>query len=141
VIPQGQILTFGALRISSDAVEEFQDNRSVIRINRQEIRSIRLSHGFLARHPLLQTIFGILVITISGFFSLAGIAELQARIIDFWTLSPTLFVVLGIWIIYDATKRGYYVQIYTADKSHKLLIGRSLTQPEQSEITRELSNS
>ncbi|HVT81612.1 MAG TPA: hypothetical protein VHM90_13270 [Phycisphaerae bacterium] len=66
---------------------------------------------------------------------------MQAGIIDFWTLSPTLFVALGIWIIYDATKRGYYVQIYTADKSHKLLIGRSLTQPEQSEITREFSNS
>ena len=69
---QTDVLLIGSLRISADRIEELQDGRPILTLNRQGIRSVRLSHGFLARHPIIQLIFGVALALFSAWWVILG---------------------------------------------------------------------
>ncbi len=135
---ESNYLVVGSLRISDAAIEELQDGRPILSIKRSDVRSIRLCYGFLSRHPIPQIVFGATLTLFSGFFMLAGIGELAAGIVQFWTCLPIVFAGLGLWVIYDATKRGYFLQVSASNSTYKLAIGDKAGKSDVNAIVREL---
>ncbi len=112
-LPEHQILAFGNLRISSEQVVEMQDNRPVLAVKRQDIRSISLRHGYLARHPFMQMVFATALTICSGTFLLGVISTAMNGLIMFWPFLSGIFTVLGLWLLYDALRRGHFVEVWT----------------------------
>jgi len=108
--------------ISSEKIEELQDGRAIISISRSDIRSVRLRHGFLARHPIAQTFFAIALTTGSSVVLVLAVKMFLRSTIMVVLFLAGCFVVLGFWLIYDALKRGPYLEIWTAKGPQKLAL-------------------
>jgi hypothetical protein len=119
----------GALRIGAERIDELQDGRAIHSVRRADIRSIYLHYGFLARHPIIQLIFAAVLVLGFGMLTLMVISALMDNVAGKSLCMAPAFLLLGVWLIYDALKRGHYLEIWTHSRRHKLIVGRDISQP------------
>jgi hypothetical protein len=127
-------LTFGGISFTAEGVCEGPVTRPTVAVRRQQIEHIRLRYGFLAHHPLLLGLFGLVlvglgiapiihaVILLNGF----GVFVDKEALLVLW-----LF--LGVPALYQASRRGYVLDVYTTGGIRKLELDRGV---EPSELER-----
>ena len=128
------LLVFGAVRFTDDRIEEFQDHRPIATVMLSEIRSVRIRHGFLAKHPLIQIIFGIAFAAVGFAMMILCLTMIQRGTVSHVFFFSPLSALLGLWIIYDAIKRGHYLEIWTDSGVRKLGTGLTLPAQEEAEL-------
>jgi hypothetical protein len=134
-----RILRIGLVEISDEKIVEMQDSRPVMLVMRADIRSTGLRYGFLARHPIIQIIFAGILIIVTGAIVIAGINLLrESHVVEAWFFLAVPFMLLGIWLLYDAVKRGHYLEIWTDKGRHRLIVGNRVKTGELGVLATEL---
>ena len=85
----------GGIRFTSDTVAEWNGRHATLKLQRSKIERMVLRHGFQAKRPIIQTLFGLFLIGI-------GLVPLPA-IID-WLVHGgemnDLVVLFPLWIVF-----------------------------------------
>jgi hypothetical protein len=117
-----EIIEQYGLKFESDRISTIRKGLPSLTINREEIKNISFKKGLLSRYPLLQlimgsciTLFGIFMIVLfcSWWFTKGGYPH-PRQILLFFTLP------IGVWIIFDTLKKGYYLEVQYNSKVRKL---------------------
>jgi len=120
-----QPIEFAGVRFGLDDVSELEDGRVMVKVPKAQIRRIALREGFYSAHPVVQVIAGIV---------LSGIAVPPTWHLATWIVGGGTFVsieawliafmFIGPWLVYDALKRGRYLQVETVAGRKKLILDR-----------------
>jgi hypothetical protein len=129
----------GALRITPDHIEKVQDGRPLYTIPRTEVRSARLENGLLARHPVFQAVFGIAVTCACGAWLIVSIKLLLQHVMTIWAAAAFPLAALGPWILFDAFRRGCFLDVRTDKGRFKITVARRLTPRQEAVLTEQLS--
>lgn len=109
------------IRVTDKSLSEIDSGRIMVIVDKQAIRNITLRYGFQAMHPAPQIIVGWALILL-GYFPLLHFihwAQHGGVFIDLeaWIIP---FAAIGGWLVYSATKRGYFLEV-GQDKGTKRL--------------------
>jgi hypothetical protein len=109
-------------------ISEFSHGRRLIFVPQDKIQRVELRFGCHAENPLLQLLFGAFLagIGIVGAFCLAKAGVLVMR----WGIGFVIFGGVGLFCIYEAVKKGYYLQIVSTDDTRKLQINGAVQKTE-----------
>lgn len=118
----------------ADCIQEIEDQRTVRIILAADIHHVTLRRGFTARNPLLQLVFGIVLTAVSGAFFVVGIWRVSGLF-----LSAILFVLLGLYLLYEAVDRGHYLEIHLHHGRDKIAFRENLTPTEIEEFISTIS--
>jgi hypothetical protein len=123
------------LVISEKGVAEFEGDRRIIFVPKRDVQSIEIRFGAQAERPLLQGIAGIVLISIGigGLFIVeyGGFANLR------WGLGELVFGGLGVWLLWEAFKRGHFLRVDCARETRKFPLKGSINEAGLLQFTRE----
>jgi hypothetical protein len=127
VPPSAGALTLGGVSFTAEAVFEGAATRPQVAVPRAEIEHLRLRHGFLARHPFLLGILGLVLVGL-------GIAPpinaliwfIRERVLVGHEILCVLWLVLGVPALYEAFRRGYLLEVQTAEGLRRLEFHRGV---------------
>jgi hypothetical protein len=107
------------IEISAKGLSEFDGNRRVIFIPKEEIQTIETGFGSSAERPLLQLIAGLLLVGLG----LVGVAMIMASgMRGFrWGVGFLVFGGLGAWILYEAVKKSHFLRVICVKDTPKLV--------------------
>lgn len=132
------------IHFNSEGVENRQDEVPFLYIRKEEVQSIALRRGKLSNNPTMQQLLGT-AFTILGFFAIVTIVQVYkvTGVLPLFELNLylTAFIPIGVWVIHDALKQGYYLEIATQSTSRKFRFEKMVNQPEVANFIDELHNS
>jgi hypothetical protein len=113
-------LRYHGLEISEDAVSEI-DGSSVVRIAREEIRSISLCWGLTGERLPAQLVFGLFCLAIGGSCAVSFYHWITMGGVIPRMLPPAAVIsILGIYVLRKALRRGYFLRVRTDREVRKL---------------------
>jgi hypothetical protein len=138
-IPSGaKALTLGGVSFTAKAVFEGPATRPRSVVPRAEIEHLRVRHGFLARHPFFLGILGLALVGLGIVLPLnAVILFIRERVIEGHQLLCFVWLVLGVPALYGAFRRGYTLDVQTADGLRRLEFHGGVRPPELEEFLRQ----
>jgi hypothetical protein len=122
---------------SEKGLAELSGNRRIIFIPKDQIQGVEIKFGCQAEKPLVQGIIGsvLTVVGIIGIYVLAGAGFALMR----WALGFVFFGGIGVWLIWEASRRGYYFRVIRSNGTRNLLLKGSVQKPELSNFVRQAS--
>jgi hypothetical protein len=136
-VQAGESLEHGGIRFSTDLIAELDRGRSVIRIPREDVRRIALCWGFQAPRPFVQAVLGIGLLLAGIYILVRIIMELMAhggQVVGRLLIGLVIVGLLGGWLLFEAFKRGYYLEVRTEKRTEKLRFNRRLSRAEIEEF-------
>lgn len=127
-------LTCGGVICEPERLTEIEAGRIMVLVDRKDIQHLRLRHGLVSPHPVLQLIAGA-VLTALGYFP-------AAHFIDWFRHGGTFFeaeayvvpfVIIGLWLGIGTFRRAYILDVATSAGRKRLAFSGST---ELAEITR-----
>ena len=114
-------LVCSGVRFTNRSVSQLDGDRVSVSIPRDSIRHLSLGYGFQSERPLLQVLFGSIILAV-GVWPVIRIARWLFFGGDLSTLEVLLvgFLIFGVWGVYSAVKRGYYILVETDRDRRKL---------------------
>jgi hypothetical protein len=124
-------VTLGGITFTAEGVFEGEVPRPNYLVPKASIERICLRYGFLARHPILLTLFGIVLIVL-GLASLAhvGIWLFGGGGLFFWEAAAAAWLILGAGALWGASRRGYLLDIKAQSGWKRLEFGKGVKPPE-----------
>ena len=120
--------TYLNLAVSTEGIAEYSGESCVVFLRREDIQWIEMKFGFRAEHPLIQAIAGGLLSCIGiiglGLIVTGGFAYLR------WELGFMFFGGLGVWLLWEALRRGHYLSVVCHKETRKLVIDGTVSEPE-----------
>ena len=118
------------LQASPKGLSEFDEGRRIIFIPKDQVRSVELRFGIQAERPVLQASAGLALVGlgIAGALLLetGGLPGLR------WGLGALVFGGLGVWLVWEAIKKGHYLVVEGPQGQRRLHFkGR----PQESELS------
>ena len=114
----------GTLRITSTRFEELDQSRIIVAVERQSVVHARVAYARRSERPLLQLLFAVACV-VYGMFTIANIAiwlqEGGTR--DVLAIMGILLLPLGVWLGYDALRRGPILLLETTRGRRRLAFG------------------
>jgi hypothetical protein len=114
--------------ISEKGLSEFSHGKRVVFIPKEQIQNIEIKFGFQAERPMVQTVLGLLLVglgLVGLFFVISGgFAELR------WGIGFIVFGGLGVFCLYEAFKKGYYLRVISSNDARKLVIRGAIEKTE-----------
>lgn len=110
--PPIEPIELGGVRFAADRLTEVEDGRVMALVMRHEIRSITLRHDFRSNHPVLQVIFGFVLIAV-GLVPVRHLASWfrGGGIFFAVEIGLVVFAVIGAWLVFEAPRRGYQLDV------------------------------
>lgn len=127
----------GGIRFSEKLLAELDRGRPVVRITRGDVRHIALRWGFQAPRPFVQTVLGAGLLLGGVFILVKIILELRAHggeISGRLLIGLVIVGLFGGWLLFEAFKRGYYLEVRTEKRAEKLRFSRQLSREEIEEF-------
>jgi len=116
------------LAVSTKGIAEYSGKSCVVFIRREDIQRFEMKFGFRAEHPLIQSIAGALLSCIGiiglGLLGIGGFAYLR------WELGFIFFGGLGVWLLWEALRRGHYLSVVCNKETRKLVFDRIVSEAE-----------
>jgi hypothetical protein len=116
-----EYVLFNGIFANPDRISMFEGRTEIAIVRKADIRKISLEFGNQADRPVVQMVFGIILLMISLFpifrFIGAMMGYFRMHVIEFMILA---FVPLGIWIIRNGSKYGAYLNIELENDHRKL---------------------
>ena len=116
----GNQIAYLNIAVTEKGLSEFNHGKRIIFIPKDQIQRIEIKFGAQAERPLSQAILGVLLIGLGcvGILLLitGGFAELR------WGIGFIIFGGLGVFCLYEAVKRGYYLHVISSNDTRKLAI-------------------
>lgn len=121
VDPQNDELQFQNIRFRMDGVGEWDQTQFALYLNRNLIRRITLCNGFQCERPILAGLFGLVVsaIGIAGVAIFFG-ALARGFVISKYVMALPVCLLVGLWMIFTAMKRGFYLDVKLESDQRKL---------------------
>jgi nitrogen fixation-related uncharacterized protein len=124
----------GGVRFSAEELAEV-DSRGhpVLRIPRSRIRQVELRWGRQAARPLVQLVLGVAFAGTGGGIEIAMILEWLRHggtIIDLVVVGLAMMALLGVWLLWTALRRGFYLDVQTDSRAEKICFDRRLSREE-----------
>lgn len=107
-----RFIEFSGVRVSQNEIGILDKGRVSVSVLRDNIKEISLKNGFFSKHPIIQALFGCGLISL-GYYPLKFLVfwlQNGGTIMDA-TILLILSIPLGLWVIYDSSKRGYYLEV------------------------------
>jgi hypothetical protein len=126
------ILELGNIRIAKDILSEVDRGRPIVRVPREDVQRVALRWGFLAPRPAVQALLGIGLLLAGGYF-VSNAIQAQTRggkVGIFLFAGLVAFTFLGIWLLFEAFRRGYYLEVQTRKVVEKLRFDRKYSRAE-----------
>lgn len=107
--------------IASEKIAMIQGKGEVASVQKKDIHRITLEEGYQSERPILQIAFVLLLPLYSIIYLLSGLLTgVSLRILVLLALE---FALLGIWMIREGMRRGYYLRIELQKDMRKLGFG------------------
>lgn len=133
-------LEFDGIRFEKEKISNIQDGRAFLQTKRPDIALVYIKHGFLAHRPILQSIFGVTLI-LPGIYALYySILSLINGAFSRYQICFAFLFFLGLWIVYDALKRGYYLEIQLKTGYTKMTFHKKKSKSELNQLIKEVKN-
>jgi hypothetical protein len=120
------------IMISEKGLSEFSHGKRLIFIPKEQVQSIEIKFGTRAERPLMQMILGVLLAGLGivgfSFVLTGGLRGLR------WGLGFIVFGGLGVFCLYEALKKGYYLQIISTNDTRKLVFSGAVQKAELSQF-------
>jgi hypothetical protein len=115
------------IRFAADRVQLIEKKQITLSLGRDKIESIELRRGFAAQRPIVQAVFGLILLA-ACFFPLRAIFMwwfLGGSISLIVVLLMLVFLVpLGTWQVADGLRMGYFLQVIHGGKRRKVPFAR-----------------
>jgi hypothetical protein len=112
---------YSGILIAPEKIAMFQGKSEVASVQKKDIQTITLEEGYQSERPILQIAFGIVILLLplySILYLLGGL--LSGATIRVPILLALAFAPLGIWMIREGIRRGYYLHITLENDTRKL---------------------
>jgi hypothetical protein len=116
-----RVIELAGVRFTHEDVTELDGGQVMVKVLRRDVRRMALRHGFHSAHPILQILFGTV---------LTGIGLLPTWHFTNWVFHGGTFVsveavamgfvFLGPWLMFNALRRGPYLEVRTEGGTKKL---------------------
>jgi hypothetical protein len=116
-----------SVRISEKGLSEYNGNKRIVFIPKEQVQLIEIKFGSHAERPVIQLILGLCL----GALGLAGLdLAINGGVRGlYWGLGFMGFGAIGVLCLYEAIKRGYYLCV-TCSKDTRKLVFKGITQRE-----------
>lgn len=95
--------------------------KTVKSVRAEQIESISLEYGSHSHHPLIQMVFGVVLAAVGLLPAIGALRWYrEGGTLDVWYFLVVLLLPLGLWVIRDATRRGFHLLVRARPESHKL---------------------
>jgi hypothetical protein len=113
------------IRCTDTGLFEMEGSKVMVSVQKSEIQRITLRHGIQAPNPTLQIIFGLAVASVGYFPIRELILWLQHGGTIFSTYHFLIIVsAIGIWTVFEAVKRGYFLEVQTTAGTKRLAFAK-----------------
>jgi hypothetical protein len=134
-----EVIEVGGIRFEETKISNVQDNRVFASIDRSDITSLDFRWGILSQRPFLQISFGALL----SLFGLSVVRFIftwltQGGIAFDYQIMLILVLPMGIWLIMDALKRGYFLSIQLRSGKDKMTFEKQQDQDSLEQLSRQL---
>jgi hypothetical protein len=126
----------GLIEITENEVAEFDRNRKIVAIPKDQIEEISLEYGFSEERPITSIVIGFLLLLLGIGFGLIPIMGIILQITNdelvggsrnfgvFAFAIPLLF--LGAWFVFKTFKYRHFLKVVTSSNTRKLPFGKSI---------------
>ena len=108
--------------LTEEGVGEVEDGRTIVFVPRDQIEMLEFRHGVQAERPAIQAVAGLLFSCLGALgisiFGRGGSFRLGAGCL--------VFGVLGVLLLWESLRRGYYLQAICRSDARKLVIRGSI---------------
>ena len=120
----------GGIRFSETELAEVDQGRPVLRVRRERIQHIQLRWGSRAARPLVQVLLGTVFLAtgcvIQGlmlweWLRNGGVIHVEV------VVGLAILALMGGWLLFDALKKGYFLEVSTDSRKEKLRFDRRLS--------------
>lgn len=129
------VIYYSGILLTSEKIAMIQGKSEVASVLKKDIRAISLEEGQQSERPILQVIFGIAVLFIpllTILYILGGLIAGEPLRIPF--LLALAFAPLGVWMIREGIRRGFYLLIELDNDKRKLAFEKNCEKPELKEF-------
>jgi hypothetical protein len=116
--PSQPSLVYQGITISERGIAEINNGERKLFVPKEQIQSIECGFGLLAEQPLPQILLGgaLSCLGLAGLWSFISSGLVALR----WALGLLFFGAVGLWLCWEATRKGSYLQVNLANDSRKL---------------------
>jgi hypothetical protein len=132
--PESRKLLYLNVAVSEKGLAEFSGNRRVVFIPKEQVRNVEIKFGPQAERPIVQ---GIIAIALIG-LGVVGLSMLAADglVAIRWSLGFLVFGGLGVWLLYEASKTGFYLRVISPNDTRKLVFKGVIQKAELLDFTK-----
>ena len=128
---QAEAIEYAGVRLDGDRLVEHHRGVDAMTVGRGEAARIRLHHGFVAPHPIVQFVFGAALVLLGCAPIVAFIRwAIHGGVIAPNVLWASVFAVIGVPMVVRAFRRGHFLQIKTPAGERRLTFTRDANAPE-----------
>jgi hypothetical protein len=125
------------IEASEKGLSEFSGNRRVVFIPKDQIQNIEIGFGSSAERPLVQLIFGFLLVGL-GLVGLSMIIASGMRGLR-WGIGFVVFGGFGIWFLHETLKKSHFLQVVCPNEKRKLVFREKLDKMEFDKFVKDAS--
>jgi len=123
------------IEISDKGLSEFDGDRRIIFIAKEDVRRVEVHFGSSAERPGLQLIAGILLLAL-GATGLAMVLASGMRGLR-WGVGFMLFGCFGAWFLYETFKKSHYLQVTRHQDVRKLVFRGNFSEADFTAFSKE----
>ena len=108
------------LMLSEKGIAELDGKHCAVFIPKEQVKSIEVRHGRRSERPLMQGVGGVVLIGLG----VVGVRMIVAEgvVTIRWSIGFLVFGGLGVWMMWEAFRRGNYLHVACAKESRKLKV-------------------
>jgi len=142
------VVELSGVRVTTTMIEELDhDGTPLVSISREEIKALRIEHGYIAERPL-RAIFGGICLALVGLsmgvallHNLLGPDEFVGRRVAYLLASCATASMLGVWLTSHALRTGTFVAATLRSDRRKLAFRDRVAPADAAQFTQALQRS
>jgi hypothetical protein len=115
-------LTYLSVVISPEGVTEMNGTTRAVFVAKQDIQRIELTSGTGAERPLVQSIFGAVLVFV-GLFSVEAIWQWlsEGGMLHQLQIALVVFMFVGAWMLWGVLRKRTYLRVTTGSDTRKIV--------------------
>jgi hypothetical protein len=132
------MVEYCGIRISETSIAEMDGQQPTVVVQRPDILRVAIFRGWQAQRPLILFVFGAALLAV-GLIPIPGIIDwlLFGGILSTAWVWVSTMILFGGYILYDASRRGYFLAIDGLNRHHKLCFSRRAKRSELQSFLRQ----
>jgi hypothetical protein len=116
------------IAVSEKGLAELSGNKRIIFIPKDQVQGVEIKFGYQADRPLAQGTLGLVLVVVGmvGIFALGGGSSALTE----WGLGFVFLGGIGVWLIWEASRRGYYFRVISSNGTRNLRLKGAVQKPE-----------